>query len=517
MANPSLRDQPTKKWTAQDQDDSADHLKHRKPGEENPLDKPLKFGKRTPQTLNPAEENLKPEEMIGQTFSMPPTGDGSRNRAKIMESVCDMKDKAHKDPAHIKFRCLANNDFEEVVACNDPVNFTEKDTAWEGVWTFEKILSHEKVRKGNKDCRGAGANCLVLWSTGEQTWESPHDRSGKSGLWIDDPVMVAICARDNGLLDEPGWKLPGLKKIAKTQKKVIGMADKAKLHSFRSKPICMCGFQVPRNHTEALELDRVNGNTMWTDAETTELNQIDEGKSFLDKGVGFNPGSDCKRIRVCMVHAVKHDGRHKARLAAGGHLAETSVDSACSSVVSSRGARLLAFSGELNDLKIWSTGVGNACLETHTEEKVHVIAGPEFGDREGHVLTVLKVMCGLHSSWPRWSEHLADVLREMGFFTSKAEKDIWMRDKGDHCECIAVHVDDLLIASKDPAFVVKLLTETHQFKLKGTCPAEFHLGCDFFLDEEGVPCCAPKKHILRRSLTTVTGSVALGPSQQHRR
>jgi len=135
------------------------------------------------------------------------------------------------------------------------VDFMEKDTAWEGVLTFEKILSHKKVRKGDKDYRGAGTNCIVLWSTGEQMWEPLHDRSGKSGLWIDDPVTVAIHARDNGLLDEPGWKLPGLKKITKTQKKLIRMANKDKLHSFRSKPIHMCGFQVPRNHTEALELD----------------------------------------------------------------------------------------------------------------------------------------------------------------------------------------------------------------------------------------------------------------------
>ena len=151
MANPLLRDQRARKWTAQDQDNLADHLKHRKPGEENPLDEPLKFGKRALQTLNPTEDNLKPEEMIGQTFLMPPTADGSCHRAKIMESVRDMKDKAHQDPAHIKFKCLVNNDFEEVVACNDLVDFTEKDTAWEGVWTFEKILSHEKARKGNKD------------------------------------------------------------------------------------------------------------------------------------------------------------------------------------------------------------------------------------------------------------------------------------------------------------------------------------------------------------------------------
>jgi len=50
-----------------------------------------------------------------------------------MESVRDMKDKAHSDPAHIKFRCLVNNDFEEVVTYNDLVDFIEKDTTWEGV------------------------------------------------------------------------------------------------------------------------------------------------------------------------------------------------------------------------------------------------------------------------------------------------------------------------------------------------------------------------------------------------
>jgi len=196
-----------------------------------------------------------------------------------------------------------------------------------------------------------------------------------------------------------------------------------------------------------------------------------------------------------MACAVKHDGRHKARLVAGGHLTETPIDSACSSVVSLRGARLLAFLGELNGLKIWSTDVGNAYLETHTKEKVHVIAGPEFGDREGHVLVVSKALHGLHSSGLRWSERLADVLREMGFFVSKAEKDIWMRDNGDHYECIAVHVDGLLIASKDPDSIIKLLTEKHQFKLKGTGPTEFHLGCDFFHDEEGVLCYGPKKYI----------------------
>jgi len=83
----------------------------------------------------------------------------------------------------------------------------------------------------------------------------------------------------------------------------------------------------------------------------------------------------------------------------------------------------------------------------------------------------------------------------MGYFVSKSEKDIWMCDKGDHYEHIAVYVDDLMIASKDPDLIIKMLMEKCHFKLKGTGPTKFHLGCDFFCDEEGVLCYAPKKYI----------------------
>jgi len=117
------------------------------------------------------------------------------------------------------------------VACNDFVHFIKKDNTWGGVWSFKKKAS-------GKDFRGFFANCLVLWSAGEQAWEPLCDHSQKSGLWIDDPVKLTICAHDNGLLDEPGWKLPRLKKIAKTQKKLTCIANEAKLHSFCSNEAC---------------------------------------------------------------------------------------------------------------------------------------------------------------------------------------------------------------------------------------------------------------------------------------
>lgn len=156
---------------------------------------------------------------------------------------------------------------------------------------------------------------------------------------------------------------------------------------------------------------------------------------------------------------------------------------------------MLAFLGELNDLELWATDVGNAYLESYTKEKVYIIAGAEFGELEGHTLIIVKALYGLKSSGLRWHERFADVLRDIGFIPSRAEPDIWMRDKGDHYEYIAVYVDDLLIASKDPQGIIDVLQDKYEFKLKGTGPLSFHLGCDFFREEDGTLCFAPRRYI----------------------
>jgi hypothetical protein len=112
------------------------------------------------------------------------------------------------------------------------------------------------------------------------------------------------------------------------------------------------------------------------------------------------------------------------------------------------------------------------------------------------MMIIYKAHYGLRSSGLRWHEKLADILRGMGFFPSRAEEDIWMRDMGDHYEYIAVYVDDLAIASKDPQKIIDSLeAKPHELKLKGTGPMTFHLGCDFYRDDSGTLCFGPKKYI----------------------
>ena len=57
-----------------------------------------------------------------------------------------------------------------------------------------------------------------------------------------------------------------------------------------------------------------------------------------------------------------------------------------------RGLRLLIFLAELNNLELWSTDIGNAYLEATTNERVYIIAGPEFGDHQGHILIIFKAL-----------------------------------------------------------------------------------------------------------------------------
>ena len=73
-----------------------------------------------------------------------------------------------------------------------------------------------------------------------------------------------------------------------------------------------------------------------------------------------------------------------------------------------------------------------------------------------------------------------------------------MKDCGDHYEYIACYVDDLMIASRKPQSIIDMLTAgPHSFKLKGTGPVSFHLGCDYYRDQHGTLCVGPKRYIER--------------------
>ena len=119
---------------------------------------------------------------------------------------------------------------------------------------------------------------------------------------------------------------------------------------------------------------------------------------------------------------------------------------------------------------------------------------------EGHTFIIMKALCGLRSSGLRYHEKFAETMRTLGFFQSFADPDVWMRDAGDVYEYLVVYVDDLFAAMKDAqGFFDALQTDPWNYKLKGVGEPKYHLGSDFFCDNDGTLCMGAQtyvKHLL---------------------
>ena len=128
------------------------------------------------------------------------------------------------------------------------------------------------------------------------------------------------------------------------------------------------------------------------------MEQIFSYESFHDLGSGGSPGEGYKKIKVRLVFDVKADGTRKARLIARGDMTPEPEESVYSSVVTPRSLCIVIFLAKLNGLKLMQGDIGNAYLESYTQEKVYFTAGPEFGHLAGHNYIIDKALYGLSSS-----------------------------------------------------------------------------------------------------------------------
>lgn len=493
-----------------------------------------------------------PEEMIGRSFLMNHNPDGTRDRATIVGYEKEVEEGYEEDledamrefnrgleEARTRFKVkVGRTGLEEYVEWNDMCEFVEEQIQHEDKsWNFRKIIGHKRNLKPRE-----APKILILWEDGSITYEPI------TLICQTEPYLVAEYARDSGMLDTWHEKYPRLKlkQYAKNTQKLLRRMNQAKMKSYKNTPIYMFGVKVPRNHDQAVQFDEENGNTLWQDAEKKETAQMFEYNVFDDRGHRSTARipEGYKKITLHLVYACKHDGRRKARIVAGGHLTDPPLESVYSGVVSLRGIRMIVFLSELNNLEVWQTDIGNAFLEAKTTEKVYVIAGGEFGELKDHVFVIVGSLYGLKTSAKRFHEVLSDVLREMGFSPCPAEPDIWMRPMnsdgtpmseddlqkedpefthegvgraiyGGYYEYIATYIDDLTIGSKNPQAILDYLQNEAKFKLKGSEEINYLLGCDYWRDEDGILCSAPKQYIEKMEQTYKRIFGHLPPEKKH--
>ena len=440
--------------------------------------------------------NIDIPNLLGRSFLLPPEDNGEHHMAKII----DIDD--HGQPLEdIKFKLKINKDpAEEIMSYNQLMDYIQKGTDAEedpdSLFKFRDIVAHQgPLESTDPNHKGSKYNVMVEWESGEVTYE-PLTLISK-----DDPITCAVYAKKHDLRDTTGWK--HLKRYAKTSKRLIRAVNQSMIRQVRASARYQHGFQVPKDYNDAIRIDKENSNTHWQDAMYLELTQIHEYKVFKDTGKAqFHNGKAVtpdgfQKIRVHFVYAVKHDGRFKATLVADGHLTKEPVESIYSGVVPLRSLRMVVFLSQLNDLEIWGADVGNAYLEAYTDEKLCIIAGPEFKELQGHLLIMIKALYGTHSGGARWYDRLFDILQELKFKPSKADPDVWMRpEPGGTCyEYIAVYVDDLAIAAKDPQAFCNELKKRYNLKLKGVGPLEYHLGCTYKKDPDGTLAADPRRYV----------------------
>ena len=282
-----------------------------------------------------------------------------------------------------------------------------------------------------------------------------------------DPVTLALYAHDNGLLNEPGWKF--LCRIAKRQWFLNAIINSIKRQTDPNQVKYKFGVCVPHTFAEAMMLDKDNGNNFWGDAVHCELDQLFSYQTFRDLGPGVLPGMEYKKIKIRFVFDVKADGRRQRRLVAHGDMTPELDEAVYSSVATLHSLRIVIFLAELNGLNLMQGDVGNAYLESYTQDKVYFIAAPEFGHHAGTTFIIEKALYGLRSSGLQFHEHLSNVLQSFGFTRSHVDPDVWMRNAGDAWKYIVVYVDDIIAAMKHPKSFFDELQDPDKvgFKMKG--------------------------------------------------
>jgi hypothetical protein len=445
--------------------------------------------------IDPASLKLphfSPDELLGLTF-IRDMDDGRKFRATVARQIVDNDAANHQ---RIKFLVeMSHGQLDEIIAYNELSALIEDQHEAElhapddSTWAFKDIRDHQgPLQSHDRRYKGSSYNVLVHWEDGSETYE-PLSVMAKA-----DPITCAKYAQDHNLLDLPGWK--SLKRIASRTVLFARMQRQYKLERERNGPCYKFGVLLPHSRKDAIKLDEANQNTKWQDSLRLEMDQIDAYNTFKDTGPRTPPPRDYLFIRVHFVFDVKHDLRRKSRLVAGGHMTAPPKDSVYSGVVTLRSLRLCILLAELNGLQVEAADVGNAYLEAFTQEKVYIIAGPEFGDRQGNVLLVVKALYGLRTSGARFHEKFADSLMSLGFSPCHADPDVWMKDCGTHYEYVCVYVDDLAVMMKRPQDFFTALKD-RAYKLKGVGEITYHLGGDFFRDPDGTLAWGAKTYVKR--------------------
>ena len=333
---------------------------------------------------------------------------------------------------------------------------------------YVKSDNHKIPKKTTK-----GWEFLIHWKDGSQSWLPLKD------LKVSNPVELAEYAKAKDIDEEPAFKWW----VHHTLRKRDRIVSKVKSKYWRTTH--MFGIRVPKTVDEALQLDEENGNTFWYDAIQKEMKNVRvafdvDHDTSVEQARSNKHYVGFQEIKCHMVFVIKMDGKftRKARLVAGGHTTNTPASLTYSSVVARDTVRIAFVIAALNDINVMSCDIGNAYLNAPCREKIWCIAGTEFGSDKGKVLKVVRALYGLKSSGASWRAMFANTLADLGYTSSKADPDLWIKPKTKHngdeyYSMVLVYVDDVMHFDHEPHIFMQELESLYRLKDKAEAPDRY--------------------------------------------
>ena len=330
----------------------------------------------------------------------------------------------------------------------------------------DKFITHGSNRILRRTTQGWFLQ--VQWRDGTTSWEPLRN------LKESNPVEVAEYAVANKLVEQAAfaWWVPHT--LRKRDRIVAAVRSRSKKRDNKF------GIEAPRTVKRALEIDRETGTDYWRKAIEKEMMHVRCAFRILEEDAPEPRMS--KRIPCHMIFDVKMDFTRKARLVAGGHFTDPPASLTYSSVVARDSIRIAFLIAALNDLDILSADIGNAYLNAPTKERVHTVCGLEFGQNyQGRYAIIVRALYGLKSSAAAWRSMLAGTLSDMGFQSSLADPDVWMKPAKkttgeEYYEYIFVYVDDLLVISHEPHKHMKSISNIYRMKEDSIMKPTMYLG-----------------------------------------
>jgi hypothetical protein len=251
------------------------------------------------------------------------------------------------------------------------------------------------------------------------------------------------------------------------------------------------------SHTEPQTYAQAVTDPHWRMAMEDELKALEANQTWImtDLPAGKRPIA-CKYVYKIKYNSDGSIERYKARLVAKGYTQEEGIDyhETFSPVAKLVTVRCLLAIAAVKGWGLYQFDVNNAFLHGDLQEEIYMKRPPGYTQGQSHqVCRLLKSLYGLKQASRQWYSKFSTSLLQFGFYQSKADYSLFIKQDNQSFTALLVYVDDIIVASDSPAVVkdIKVFLN-HQFKIKDLGQLRYFLGLEIARTSQGIQICQRK-------------------------